>query len=88
MAFVCVLSDAFQVEIIVEVIAEVDLDQAWHGILGSYRGLLAKSLGMTCRKHVRMGVHKFLSDQLLLFPSRYNSLHVHTFQLRPLVDSR
>jgi len=28
MAFVCVLSDAFQVEIIVEVIAEVDLDQA------------------------------------------------------------
>jgi len=39
MAFVCVLSDAFQVEVVVEVIAVVDLDQAWHGILGSYRGL-------------------------------------------------
>ena len=88
MAFICVLSNAFQVEAIVEVIAEVYLDQAWHGILGSYHGLLAKSLGMPCRMHVRMGAHKSLSHQLLLFPSRYNSLRVHTYQLRPLVDSR
>ena len=42
MAFIWVLSNAFQVEAVVEVIAEVYPDQAWHGILGSYHGLLAK----------------------------------------------